>query len=189
MNPREHTLLASVATDDLDVRFARFVQDHRARAVSIAWRLLGKDRGAAEDVAQDAFLKAYTALPRFRQDASFETWFYRILVRQASNHRRWRGVRERWSGLLGAWLGQESVTREPLSDPGLQQRIAQAIDGLSKQQREAFVLVRLEDFSVREAAEVMGCAPGTVKSHLYRAGENLQKALGDLVETSQGGTP
>ncbi len=88
MNPREHTLLASVATDDLDVRFAHFVQDHRARAVSIAWRLLGKDRGAAEDVAQDAFLKAYTALPRFRQDASFETWFYRILVRQASNHRR-----------------------------------------------------------------------------------------------------
>ncbi len=84
----------------VEERFSTFVAAHRARALRLAWRLTGGDPDAAEDVAQDAFVKAYRNLDQFRGEAKLETWFYRILVRQAANHRRWRAVRDRWSGLF-----------------------------------------------------------------------------------------
>jgi len=84
----------SAAPVDLEERFNAFVASHRDRARGLAWRLVGGDLDAAEDVVQDAFVKAYRALGRFREDSSLETWFYRILVNQAHKHRRWRAVRE-----------------------------------------------------------------------------------------------
>ena len=90
-----------VAAADLERRFSAFVATHRDRARRVAWRLLGGDESAAEDVAQDAFVKAYRALGRFREDSKLETWFYRILVRQAHNHRRWRALRRPWIGASG----------------------------------------------------------------------------------------
>ena len=85
------------ALADREARFCSFVASHRERAVRLAWRLIGGDEAAAEDVAQDAFVRAYRALPRFREEASLSTWFYRILVRQAQSYRRWRAVREIWN--------------------------------------------------------------------------------------------
>ncbi len=88
-----------VADGDLERRFAEFVGTHRVRARRLAFRLTGGDEAAAEDVTQDALVRAYTALGRFRGEAKLETWFYQILVRQAHNYRRWRRVREAWSTL------------------------------------------------------------------------------------------
>ena len=76
--------------------FSTFVALQRDRARRLAWRLVGGDEAAAEDVTQEAFVKAYQALDSFRGEASLETWFYRILVRQAHNYRRWRAVRTLW---------------------------------------------------------------------------------------------
>ena len=92
------TVESRVAAADLEQRFSAFVATHRDRARRVAWRLLGGDESAAEDVAQDVFVKAYRALGRFREDSKLETWFYRILVRQAHNHRRWRALRRRRRG-------------------------------------------------------------------------------------------
>ena len=158
-----------------EARFAAFVDAHRDRAVRLAWRMLG-DPTAAEDVAQDAFVRAYRALPRFREEAELSTWFHRILLRQIHNHRRWIGVRRRWA----TWVGAEPVTRTVPADGGLQRRLTQALLALSPPQREAFVLVHLEGFTVREAAEVAGRAPGTMKSHLHRALVSLRAALADI---------
>lgn len=182
MYPREQTLGLGELTNDREARFEMFVEAHRAWAVRVAWRLLGAHRDAAEDVAQDAFLKAYKSLHRFRDESSLKTWFYRILIRQVSNHRRWHGVRDKWRSLWGNGLDSGVSGLESIPDPGLQQRIALALDALSSGQREAFVLVRLEGLSVREAAAVMECAPGTVKSHLHRASVTLRASLQDLVE-------
>jgi len=138
-------------------RFEAFLASHRERARSLAWRLLGGDAAAAEDVAQEAFLRAWRSLDRFRGEARLETWFYRILVRQAHNHRRWRAVRERFAGPSP----DEPPGGEPADrgDPALRRRIEAALAGLSRGQREAFVLVHLEGFTVREAAEATGDVP------------------------------
>lgn len=181
--------LATVAdtetsASDLDERFRAFVASHRERAVRLAWRLVGGDTAAAEDVAQDAFVRAHQALGRFREEASLSTWFYRILVRQASSHRRWRAVRERWTGPSDTDLPDPARPAE--CDPALQRRIAGALGHLTRRQREAFVLVHLDGFSVREAAEILRTPSGTLKSHLHRALVKLREELSDLRPVPQG---
>jgi len=162
--------------DDRTVRFRAFVEDHREQAVRLAWRLTGGDRAVAEDVAQDAFVAAFRALPRFRDEARLETWFYRILVRHAHSYVRWRRVREVWQ----AAVGNEPPPEVATPDLDLQRRIAAALASLPQTQRDCFLLVHGEGFTVREAAAIVGKAEGTVKSHLHRALTALRRDLGDL---------
>ena len=163
---------------DRERAFAAFVVAHRDRAVGLAWRLLGGDGAAAEDVAQEAFARAYRALPSFRGESSLPTWFYRILVNEAQRHRRWRWVRERFGGVMP----DEPPDPRPSAagDPALRNRVANAIARLPRGQREAFVLVHLEGLNLREAAEATGRATGTIKSHLHRALRSLREQLADL---------
>ena len=178
------TVESPTAAADLERRFTAFVVSHRDRARRVAWRLVGGDEAAAEDVAQDAFVKAYRALGRFREDSKLETWFYRILLRQAHNHRRWRAVRQRWSG--GSDEDVADPSPEVPGDPGLRRRIAEALDRLTRRQREAFILVHLEGFTVSESAKLLGKPTGTVKSHLHRALRTLRAELADLQELNGG---
>jgi RNA polymerase sigma-70 factor (ECF subfamily) len=170
---------------ELELRFREFVKEHRDRAIGLAWRLLGRDAQAAEDVAQEAFVRAYRALPGFRADAQLSTWFYRILVNEVRRHQRWLGVRRRFAGEMPA---DPPAEREASSDPALQQRIQTAVASLPRGQREVFVLVHLEGFSLREAAELTGRALGTMKSHVHRALRTLREELVDLYEESKEAT-
>lgn len=171
-----------VTAAEREERFSAFVASHRERARRLAWRLVGGDEAAAEDVTQDALVRAYQALPGFREDASLATWFYRILVRQAQNYRRWRAVRELWGG--GWKEAPPAYSSDGFGDPGLRRRIARALDCLSRRQREAFILVHLEGFTVQESADLLGKPAGTVKSHLHRALTALRRELADLHEHS-----
>jgi RNA polymerase sigma-70 factor (ECF subfamily) len=168
---------APALSESLEQRFAVFVATRRERARRLAWRLVGGDDAAAEDVAQDAFVRAWRALPRFRGEAQLDTWFYRILVRQAANHRRWRAVRERHGS--DAPVEAHGIDA-PRGDPALRGRIVRALAELSPRQREAFVLVHLEGFTVTEAAALLGRRTGTIKSHLHRALVALREQLADL---------
>lgn len=165
---------------ELERRFDALVCSHRDRALRLAWRLVGGDAAAAEDVTQDAFVRAYQGLGRFRGDAALETWFYRILVRQAYSYRRWRAIRTLWNG--AEWLDAPDPKAEEPGDPGLRRRIGAALESLSRSQRDVFVLIYLEGFRVRECAEILGKPIGTVKSHLHRALASLRSDLGDLRE-------
>jgi RNA polymerase sigma-70 factor (ECF subfamily) len=173
-----------VAAATLEQRFSAFVASHRDQARRLAWRLTGGDEAAADDVTQEAFVKAYRALGRFREDSKLETWFYPILVRQAHNHRRWRAVRQRWSGASSEEAADPSS--EAPGDPGLRRRIAEALGHLTRRQREAFILVHLEGFTVSECAELLGKPMGTVKSHLHRALRTLRAELADLHDFTGG---
>lgn len=183
-------VLEAVATrsdqTELEQRFRLFVSTHRERARRLAWRLVGGDEGAADDVAQEAFVKAYQGLSKFRQEASLDTWFYRILVRQAQNYRRWRSVRDTWSSW---WSQAEAPTPVPAEsaygDPALRRRINQALEKLTPSQRQAFILVHMEEFTVRECAELLGKPTGTVKSHIHRALTALRTELADLHRLSE----
>jgi RNA polymerase sigma-70 factor (ECF subfamily) len=163
---------------DRERAFAAFVAAHRDRAIGMAWRLLGGDRAAAEDVAQEAFARAHAALGRFRGESSLPTWFYRILVNEAQRYRRWRWVRERFGGAMP----EDPPDPGPAAagDPALRARIARAVMRLPRGQREAFVLVHLEGLSLREAADATGRATGTIKSHLHRALRSLRAELADM---------
>lgn len=171
---------------DLESRFIRFVAERRERARRLAWRLVGGHDAAADDIVQEAFLRAYKGLSTFREDASLDTWFYRIVVRQALRYRRWRAVRDLWvrstDTLDSASLVSGVACTEPLRDPGLQRRIAAALESLSSSQRQAFVLVYLEGFTAVEASKILGKAVGTVKSHLHRALGRLRLELADLAD-------
>lgn len=171
------TALNLPATADLEQRFEDFVASHRERAVRLAWRLLGGDDAAAQDVAQEAFVSAYRSLGRFRGEARLSTWFYRILVRKAHSHRRWQAVRTRWNG-------EDADVPDPApaapGDPALRRRIADALGTLSQRQREAFILVHMEGFTMKETAALMGSREGTVKSHLHRALGHLRRELADI---------
>jgi RNA polymerase sigma-70 factor (ECF subfamily) len=158
--------------------FAAFVEARRERAVRVAYRMLAGDAAAAEDVAQNALLRAHAALRRFRGDASLDTWFYRILVREVQRHRRWQAVRRLWSA--DAEVEAAPAEPEPQADPGLRRRIARALGALSPGQRDAFVLVHLEGCTVAEAAAALAKAEGTIKSHLHRALAALRRELADL---------
>jgi RNA polymerase sigma-70 factor (ECF subfamily) len=176
---------SSDVPDERRSRFAALVDSHREPARRLAWRLLGGDDAAAEDVTQEAFARAWEGLGRFRSEASLETWLYRIVVRQAHSYRRWQNVRRVWSGAMPA--DPVDPAPAPMGDPALRGRIARALESLTRPQREAFVLVHLEAMGVREAAVVMRRAEGTVKSHLHRALARLRKELGDLSEAEPGG--
>ncbi len=158
--------------------FEDFIRENWEKAVRIAWRLTGEDQQIAEDVAQEAFLKAHKAFSGFRNESKISTWFYRTLVRQAANHRRWRGVRLKWQGLLEAV--SPNSTGALSADPFLKKSIASALEQLSPKQRSVFVLTHLEGFTVPQAALVLGCATGTAKSHLYRGIQTLRVELGDV---------
>lgn len=187
MRPAEQrvaTVEAVATRNDLDERFVRFVAERRERARRLAWRLVGGNDAAADDVTQEALLKAYRGLGKFRDESSLDTWFYRILVRQTQHYLRWRALRELWSPPVdnseshGDGGAEASTTTE--RDPVLKSRIATALGRLSAAQRQAFVLVHLEELTVKEAAAIMSKAEGTVKSHLHRALQALRKDLADL---------
>lgn len=163
--------------------FAEFVAAHRERALRLAWRLVGGDAAAAEDVVQEAFLRAHRNLAAFREEALLSTWFHRIVVNEARRHLRWRWVRERVAGDM------PDDPRDPRGavhgDPQLRARIGAAIQKLPRGQREAFVLVHLEDMTLAEAAAVTDRAVGTIKSHLHRATRALREQLGDLAPSPE----
>jgi RNA polymerase sigma-70 factor (ECF subfamily) len=171
---------SNAVSTERERRFEALVSEQRDRAIGLAWRMLGGDAAAAEDVAQEAFLRAYRGLASFREDAQLTTWFFRILVNEVQRHRRWRWVRERSAGEM------PEEPRDPAarvdSDPMLRARMVRAIDRLSRGQREAFVLVHLEGMTIRETAEVTGRAVGTIKSHLHRALRALRSELADLAD-------
>ena len=158
--------------------FRSLVDSHRDRAVRLAWRLIGGDQAAAEDIVQDAFCKVYGSLHKFREEATVSTYFYRTLIRQASQYRRWRAVRDRWKGLWSDEIPHPAPGAQ--RDPGLQKRIIQALSRLSHGQRQVFVLIYLEGFTVTETSALLKKSVGTVKSHLHRALSYLRRELEDL---------
>lgn len=161
--------------------FAAFFEKEAERAHRLAWRLVGGDGSAAEDVAQDAFVKALRALPGFRGDAKLSTWFFRILVREASNHRRWAGLRRLWAD-PDAEVERQRDRLEVARDPIAHAQVRAALDRLTGMQRQVFVLARLEGFTAREVAELLGKSEGTIKTHLRRALASLRADLAALVE-------
>lgn len=165
------------ATPDSEAQFESFVVAHQDRALRVALRMLSGDRAGAEDVVQDALVRAHGALGKFRGESQLSTWFERILIREV-----YRYLRSPWCRWFGGQSPAElpSASAWPNAEPWLAPRIEAALARLSTHQRAAFVLVHLEGYTVEETSELMGRAPGTIKSHLHRALKRLRSDLADF---------
>jgi RNA polymerase sigma-70 factor (ECF subfamily) len=180
----DEALCARVAARD-EGAFDQLVERYQARAYRLAWSLL-RDTEDARDVSQEAFLRVYQSASRFRGDARFSTWFYRILVNLALDHRR---RRRWWQGAVAHDRDDEDVAlveRQPAREPDPGERASEeqtmtrlwdAVHRLSRQQRAAVVLSVQEQLSTAEIAAVLECSEPTVRVHLHRAVQALRKTL------------
>ena len=148
------------------------------------------------DVAQDAFIKAYRALPNFRGDSAFYTWLYRIAINTAKNHlvaasRRppKEGVDAQEAEQFDAGSGlKEYATPERLAlRSELAQAIQDAIEALPEELRVAIVLRELEGLSYEEIASAMECPIGTVRSRIFRARDAIDKQIRPLLDETDAG--
>ncbi len=183
----DEELVARCKTGDR-VAFGELVDRHQHRVYSICMRWLG-DRTVAEEVGQDVFLSAWRALPRFREEARFDTWLRRIAVNKCKNRRLYRRRRahDRHDSIHAPAEGEERPYlqlvhdgRGPDAKVHQQQAsdlVGEALASLSEQQRALVVLRDVEDLSYEEIAELLEVPRGTVKSRLHRARSALARAL------------
>jgi len=169
--------------------FDLLVLKYQHKIVNLIMRYV-RDPELALDIAQEAFIKAYRALPRFRGDSAFYTWMYRIAVNTAKNHlaaqrRRPLDVEldlqdpEQYD--LHAKL-KETDTPEGLAlGDELRETVERAIAALPEDLRTAIVLRELEGMSYEEIAQTMDCPVGTVRSRIFRARDAITKKVGSLV--------
>ena len=133
------------------------------------------DAAEAEDAAQDAFVKAYAALPRFRRGAPWRPWILRIVANEARNRRRAAGRRAHLA--LRVAGAEPAGSAAPSPDAELDGPLLAALGRLEPAHREIVVLRHLLDLPEAECAAVLGCRQGTVKSRLSRALARLRAEL------------
>jgi len=178
MSPTDGELAASAKKGDL-VAYERLMRNHWDAAYRVACAILG-DPDQAEDAAQDCSVQAYTALSRFDERQEFGPWVGGIAARCALAALRRRRRAERLDQELRPM--QDDDPDEALVAHDLQAAVRRAVRQLPEQQRIAIRLSALEGMDVAETARLMGCAAGTVKSHLYRARKKLRGLLSEYVE-------
>lgn len=169
--------------------FDALVLKYQHRVIKLISRYV-RDTSEVLDVAQEAFLKAYRALPSFRGDSQFYTWLYRIAINTAKNHLVAQGRRppmtdievldaEQYEGNLE--LKEIATPEEHLLKDEVQKTVVEAMESLPDDLRTAITLRELDGLSYEEIAETMGCPVGTVRSRIFRAREVIQSRLDKLM--------
>ena len=147
-----------------------------------------------EDVAQEAFIKAYRALPSFRGDSAFYTWLYRIGINTAKNHLVSQGRRAPTTTEFDSEEAESFEDGEQLRDINTPERVLlskqigetvnSAMEALPEELRTAIVLREIEGLSYEEIAGIMECPIGTVRSRIFRAREAIADKLRPLLDTA-----
>ncbi|MEZ6935149.1 MULTISPECIES: RNA polymerase sigma factor RpoE [Aeromonas] len=170
--------------------FNLLVRKYQHKVVNLVARYVNNP-GDVPDVAQEAFIKAYRALPTFRGESAFYTWLYRIAVNTAKNYLTSQGRRPPSSDVEadeaeyygGGEALQEVATPENLVlTDEIKRTVFTAIEALPEDLRTAITLREMEGLSYEEIAEIMDCPVGTVRSRIFRAREAIDKKLQPLIE-------
>lgn len=160
--------------------FNQLVLKYRNRVMGIAARMLG-DRGEAEELAQDVFVKVYRALGDFQGAALFSTWLFRVTANSCLNHRRKRRAELR---ILDGAGDAELAVADPSSNPHqllerkeLRVALEKSIQSLPEEQRIVLILRDVEGLSYEEIADSLDLELGTVRSRLHRARLQVQATI------------
>ncbi len=176
--------------------FDALVRRYQHRVVKLVMRYV-RDPAEAEDIAQEAFIKAYRALPRFRGDSAFYTWLYRIAINTAKNalaSRKRSPIEYDLDRADGdepnhevAARMKDTATPEALAlTEEIRSIVTGAIDALPEDLRKAIQLRELEGMSYEEIANEMECPVGTVRSRIFRAREAIDARLREVFDGGLG---
>ena len=177
--------------------FDALVLKYQHKLVKLVMRYV-RNPAEAEDIAQEAFIKAYRALPQFRGDSAFYTWLYRIAINTAKNavvsrdrspieYDLDRSTTDESYDMQGRMKDSETPEGLVLTDE-IRSTVNAAIDALPEDLRTAIVLRELEGLSHEEIAEAMACPVGTVRSRIFRAREAIDRRLREVFEGGLGRT-
>jgi RNA polymerase sigma-70 factor (ECF subfamily) len=176
MGPDESFLIARARRGDASA-FEEIVRLHQRRVYGVALRIV-RNHGVADDVAQEAFLRAWRSLDRFELGRPFGPWVCRIAANLAVNHVR--SPRAREEGLPDGHAETRAAEPGPLAallDAEATRVLEAAMAELPREQRAVLVMRAVEEMSYAEIAEALEISPGTVMSRLFRARERLAVAL------------
>lgn len=174
--------------------FELLVSKYQRKIFRLLSRLI-RDSAEVEDVAQEAFIKAYRALPNFRGDSAFYTWLYRIAINTAKNWLVAQGRRaptsteaeiedaENYESAVG--LREVATPEAMLASREVGDAVNRAIERLPEDLRTAIVLREIEGLSYEEIADSMNCPIGTVRSRIFRAREAIAAELRPLLDVSK----
>jgi RNA polymerase sigma-70 factor (ECF subfamily) len=174
--------------------FELLVAKYQRKLARLLTRFI-RDPAEVEDVAQEAFIKAYRALPSFRGESAFYTWLYRIGINTAKNYLVAMGRRAPTTTEFdsedaenfedGEQLRDVNTPENELMSKQIAQTVNQTMEALPEELRTAIVLRELDGLSYEEIATVMNCPIGTVRSRIFRARETIAERLRPLLETSK----
>lgn len=186
--PTDKQLVKRVQKGDKGA-FDLLVLKYQHKIVNLVMRYV-RDPEMALDITQDAFIKAYRALPRFRGDSAFYTWLYRIAVNTAKNYlaaqrRRPMDIEldlqdpEQYD--LHAKLKETDTPEAVTISNEVQKTLERAIAALPEDLRTAIILRELDGMSYEEIAQTMDCPVGTVRSRIFRARDAIGKKIGAVI--------
>ena len=174
--------------------FELLVTKYQRKLIRLLSRFI-RDSSEVEDVAQEAFIKAYRALPNFRGDSAFYTWLYRIGINTAKNYLVAMGRRAPTSTGMDAEEAEDLGESELLQDVNtpenqmmsrqVAETVNQTLETLPEELRTAITLREMEGLSYEEIASVMNCPIGTVRSRIFRAREAISVQLKPMLDSSK----
>lgn len=185
--PSDEWLLSAYRDGDASA-FEALLGRYRGPLFNVVLRSV-RDRGRAEEIYQDVWMKVIERCDDFRGDAKFSTWLYAIARNLCIDHQR-KMKHRRHASLSQAQPGSEQTLEDKAPNPGpstdalaagrlLQDRIAAAVEALPEDQRDVFLLRQLQGLGFNEIAEVVGISANTAKSRMRYALERLQRELHD----------
>jgi len=185
-------LVARVQAGDKQA-FDLLVLKYQRKIMRLLSRMI-RDQAEVEDVAQEAFIKAYRALPQFRGDSAFYTWLYRIAINTARN---WLSSNSRRPSTPSSYENEDGETfnemdnltdnttpESELASRQIAQTVNKAIEDLPEDLRTAIVLREIEGMSYEDIAQSMNCPIGTVRSRIFRAREAIATKLRPMMANS-----
>lgn len=164
--------------------FDELVNKYQKRIYYLAYSLTSNHADAL-DLSQEAFIKVYRSIHRFRGRSSFYTWLYRITVNICLNHLKKEAKRKEVpldERIEVAQVDWWSNPKKALENKELQEGLTKAIDSLPPRQKTVFTLRHLEGLSHKEIASILGCSIGNVKANLFQALQKLRERLKGYVE-------
>ncbi len=193
----DQQLIESIKNGD-QAAFGLLLEKYQKRAYYFCLHLVSRPEDA-EDLAQEGFVRVFKNIQAFRGTASFQTWFYQILLNLCRSYHRHRylvnrftfnftqrdGEDEGMEQSLETCLSDQSLDGDPqrlLHNEELKQQLEKALQTLPRQQKEIFTLKHFEELKISEIAGITGLAEGTVKTHLFRAVQRLQEILKEFKE-------
>lgn len=190
LSSQEASLIKQSKAGDIE-SFERLIAEHQKKVFNIAYRMLGNLEDA-NDVAQEALVKAYRGIEKFKGKSSFSTWLYAIVNNACIDFiRKNRKVNmiyldceyETEEGTYKIQLNNNEDTPEQLFEKKeVQKLVHESINELGYNHRKVIILRDMEQFSYKEIAEILDCSEGTVKSRISRARTNLKTIIKEKLE-------